>query len=391
MSDQTAIRPDARIGLIYPKAIGDLVFLLPALHTLRANMPEARLLLIAKEKQAPLAANLAGRVVDKVFATGRRSGFVEAARELRRFGADVCVDLAGNDQAGLVLALAPGRKLRPHRADCRGACALYTPFADAVPRLPSGLHRVDELLAIVRCLCPQAVPAYSFRLYLQDSAVEESERMTARHALRFGKVIALNVGASRACKRWPARHFRSLAEALVENGYRVVIMGSSEFKYDGNYDRTAVLECFSDSFVDGERCVDLVRNDRLSPTLQLQRDSHFLRYSGIPLVVVGNDTGPMQIAGSVGDDARIRTVSLFGPTSWRRYAPYDPERIRSGLPAGGFNLVLAAGDVPCMPRDGMEACRRYRRHCATAACMTALRPEVVLEAVMRQADAAVGE
>jgi ADP-heptose:LPS heptosyltransferase len=250
-------------------------------------------------------------------------------------------------------------------------------------RLPPGLHRVDELLAYARRVT-DAPPVYSFRLALPDAAVEACEAMIEKYRLRDGSVIALNVGASRATKRWPAARFRALAVALVARGHRVAFTGAREFSSDGHYDRAAAAEFADRNPVDGETCVDLITEGNLPPALQLQRDTHFFRYSGIPRVVVGNDTGPMHLAGSVGDDARRRTVSIFGPTNWGRYAPYDPTRIYPDRTAGDWNRVVCA-DLECRPRGTTEACPYYRRGCPRGiACMAELPVDAVLEAVLER-------
>lgn len=367
------------LAVVYPKAIGDFMFILPALHTLRRALPETRITLVVKQKQAPLAEPQRGVLADEVLVLGGKTGWRDIRRKLTEGQVDTVVDMAGNDQAGLILAWRGGRRLRPHRRDCKGFCALYSPFAEALPPLPPGRHRVDELLAFARHLVP-AEPVISFRLRFPDEAVAESEKMIARHDLRSGAVIALNLGASRDTKRWPADRFAALARELVAAGYRVVLTGAREFRSDGHYDRITVEQFAREGLVDGAKCIDLITTHDLPPALQLQRDAHFLRYSGVPRVVVGNDTGPMHIAGSVGDDARNRTVSLFGPTNWGRYAPYDPSKHFPDRPAGEWNRVLAF-NVACGPVGTAEACRCYRRGCAHKTCLVELRPETVFETV----------
>lgn len=368
-----------RLAVVYPKAIGDFLFALPALYSLRRALPETRLTLVTKKKQAPLALPLKGRLADEVLILGGGRSWWDVRRALADLKVDAVADFAGNDQAGLILALRGGRRIRPHRADCKGHCALYSPFAETMPRLPAGRHRVEELLAFARHL-GATEPVMSFRLHLPEQAVAESEAMIARHRLRSGTVIALNLGASRDTKRWPAAHFAALARALVARGYRVVLTGAREFKPDGHYDRMAVEQFVREGWVDGEKCVNLVTSHELPPVLQLQRDAHFLRYSGVPRVTVGNDTGPLHIAGSVGDDARNRTVSLFGPTNWGRYAPYDPSRQYPNRSAGEWNRVLCF-NADCGPAGHREACPCYRRGCSHKKCMVELAPEAVLAEV----------
>ncbi len=376
---KTAKQPQ-RLAIIYPKAIGDFMFVLPALHTLRRALPETHITLVVKSKQAPLALPQQGLLADKVLVLGGGSGWYHVRRQLAELKADTVIDLVGNDQSGLLMTCRGGRRLRPAPHDCKGRCALYSPFAEAMPRLPAGLHRVDELLSFSRCLA-DADPVYSFKLQLPAQAVDAGEQMIAAHSLRSGTVVALNIGASRDSKRWPAESFCKLARDLIAEGCRVVLTGARAFNSDKHYDRQVIEQFIRDGIVDGEQCIDLITGHDLPPDLQLQRDTHFLRYSGVPAVVVGNDTGPMQIAGSVGDDARNRTVSLFGPTNWGRYAPYDPSRHYPDRPDGDWNHVLCH-NTGCRPADHREACKFYRRGCQHKQCMVNLLPQTVLEAVM---------
>ena len=372
----------ARIAIIYPKAIGDFMFALPALHSLRLALPGASLLLVVKEKQEPLARGLAGHVVDEVIALGGRIKVRHVRRKLSQWRADAIIDLVGNDQSGLIVTLRGGRRIRPDWHDCKGMGALYTASAEAMPRLPAGLHRVDQLLFWLGSLGVPASPV-SFRLFLPARAVELAQATIERYRLASQRAVFLNVGASRACKRWPARHFRKLAGELVKCGHRVVITGAAEFRSDRNYDRGVSGEWFEDGFADGDKCINLIANEELAQDLHLQRDAYLLRYSGAPLVVVGNDTGPMQIAGSVGEDAHVPTITLFGPTDWHRYGPYDSTRT-AGNPAGGCAWIIPACGLPCLPADGAESCSKYRRGCNTEECMASISPDVVIEAVLRR-------
>lgn len=372
----------ARIAIIYPKAIGDFMFALPALHSVRRALPEAALLLVVKEKQEPLARGMAGHVVDEVVALGGRQTVRNVRRRLSEWRADVTIDLVGNDQSGLITAFRGGLRIRPDRHDCKGMGALYTVFAEAMPRLPGNLHRVEQLLSWVGSLGVPRAPV-SFRLFLPDRAVELAKATIARYGLDGTRAVFLNVGASRDCKRWPARHFRTLAEELVRRGYRVAVTGAAEFRHDGNYDRSVSSEWSAHGFFDGGKCINLIADAELSPDLHLQRDAWLLRYSGVPLVVVGNDTGPMQIAGSVGEDAHVPTVTLFGPTNWRRYGPYDPSRTAEN-PNGEHAGIIPADGLPCLPERDTESCRRYRRGCPSAECMASITPDEVLDAICRR-------
>ncbi len=374
-----------RLAIVYPKAIGDFVFVLPALHTIRRAFPDTHMTLVIKEKQAPLAMPQKGTLCDDVLVLGRGGSWRELRKRLAEARCDAVIDMVGNDQSGLLLAWRGGRRIRPHRKDCKGICALYSPWAESMPALTPGMHRVDELLAFAAYL-GTADPVYSFQLRLPERAVEESEKLIDKYNLRSGTVIALNLGASRATKCWPADHFKTLAKVLVANGLRVVLMGAAEFRWDDNYDRRTVEQFRRDGLVDGEHCIDLVTEGGLSADLHLQRDTHCLRYANVAEVVVGNDTGALHIAGSVGDDAKRKTVSLFGPTNWGRYAPYDPTRSYPDKPYGEWNRVLFA-DEDYLPKGHEEACSDYRKGGGPARSMVELHPDRVCECIMEMVKA----
>jgi ADP-heptose:LPS heptosyltransferase len=374
-----------RLAIVYPKAIGDFLFILPALHTIRRAFPGAHITLVIKQKQAPLAKPQKGLLCDDVLILGRGMSWRVVRRQLAAANVDTVIDMVGNDQSGLLLSWRGGRRIRPHRTDCKGLCAMYSPWAESMPPSDPGIHRVDELLAFARYLGAHD-PVYSFQLQLPDQAVEASERMIAKYDLRSGTVVALNLGASRDTKRWPAAHIRTLVEGLIARGLRVVLMGAAEFKSDGHWDRRTVEQLRADGVVDDSSCIDLVTEGDLPLDLHLQRDAHFLRYANVAEVVVGDDTGALHIAGSVGEDAKRKTVSLFGPTNWGRYAPYDPSRSYPDNPSGDWNRVLCA-DVDCLPRGTEEACRCYRKGCVHKQCMHELSPDRVLECVMEMVKA----
>ncbi|MBT3193231.1 MAG: glycosyltransferase family 9 protein [Verrucomicrobia bacterium] len=369
-----------RLAIVYPKAIGDFMFALPALHTIRQTWKEIHITLVVKRKQAPIALPQKGILADEVLVIGGETSWSDVRRELNALNVDTVIDMAGNDHAGLIMSCRRGRRIRPHRSDCKGMCAIYSPFAEAMPKLPVGLHRVDELLTFARYLGAQD-PIYSFALKLPDRAIEESEKMIAKHGLQPGSVVALNLGASRDSKCWPAEHFRTLAEGLIANGHRVALMGAHAFKPDNHYDRRLVEQFTREGLVNGETCIDLTTDATLPADVHLQRDTHFLRYSKIPKLVVGNDTGPLHLAGSVGDDAQNKTLSLFGPTNWGRYAPYDQTRLFPDTPQGEWNHVFCA-DVDCGPVGTEEACRCYRSKCSHKKCMHELRAETVLKGAL---------
>ena len=106
-----------RVLIVRTSALGDVVHALPVLTALRRQLPEARIGWVVEEGMAPL---LAGHPdLDELFVVRLRQwrkvsrrglaelgGFVS---ELRRFAADVALDLMGNHKAGAISRLSGAR------------------------------------------------------------------------------------------------------------------------------------------------------------------------------------------------------------------------------------------------------------------------------------------
>src|SRR4029079_6409427 len=106
-----------------------VIHALPVLTALRRRLPEARIGWVVEEGMAPLLAghpDLDERRVARLRQCGKFSrhglgelgGFVS---ELRRFAADVALDLMGNHKAGVISRLSGARNrigfARPHPRD----------------------------------------------------------------------------------------------------------------------------------------------------------------------------------------------------------------------------------------------------------------------------------
>ena len=182
-----------KLAIVYPKAIGDFMFVLPALHSIRHAMPDVHITLVAKRKQAPLAEPQKGLLADEVLCMGGDVSWWDIRKKLRALGVDTVVDMAGNDQSGLIMAWRGGQRMRPHRLDCKGSCALYSPFAKPMPRLPQGRHRVEELLTIAQQL-GATESICSFKLRIPYRAIEASEKMIAAKSFKQSLRVIVTMG-----------------------------------------------------------------------------------------------------------------------------------------------------------------------------------------------------
>lgn len=97
-------------------------------------------------------------------------------------------------------------------------------------------------------------------------------------------------------KKWPPRHFASLAKKAIANGYQVWLFGGP-----GDVEVTAEIQSGLDA-TESEFCADLAGKTSILDAIDL---------IGLCSQVVSNDSGLMHIAAAVG----VHTTVVYGSTS----------------------------------------------------------------------------
>lgn len=343
-----AARPPARILIIKPSSLGDIVHALPVLAGLRAAYPTAHIAWLVSTGFAPL---LAGHpLLDEVIEFDRRHygrmlrsprsffDFWRFVGRVRRGRFDLVIDLQGLFRSGF-LARASGAPRRIGFADARELAPWF--YTQRVPGDRSDTHAVDLNLALARDLgLPVAPPCFPLGLRPQEIAAARQHL----HAAAGEPVTAFTAvipGARWESKRWPAQRWADLVAAMQPEGLpRPVLLGGPDERGFAARIRAACPVPL----------IDLIGQTTLRELTAL---------ISVAELVVCHDSGPMHIAAAL----KRPTVALFGPTNPARTGPY------------GDSARVAAYAVPCAP------C--YRRACPLGhhACMQQLRVESVLATV----------
>jgi heptosyltransferase-2 len=333
-----------RLLVVAPNWIGDTLLAQPLLARLRARHPGLRIDAVAPDWTAPVLRRMpeVEEVIEVPFRHGELAlgPRIRLARRLRRRGYREAIVLPNSFKSALVPLLAG----IPRRIGFVG---------EARYALLNVRHRLDEEalpLMAERYLQLAEAPGRPVERPIPATRIDVDEANLLITVSRLGldrsrPVVALCPGAEYGpAKRWPARHFASLARALARRGRELWLVGAPGDKAVG--DEIAQLAA-------GE-VLNLCGRTDLAAAIDLM---------SVAECVVTNDSGLMHVASALGRPL----VALYGSSSPAHTPP---------LAARARIVQLQLECSPCFARECPLG--HFR-------CMNELAPERVLSEI----DAAV--
>lgn len=300
-----------RILIVRLGSMGDIVHTLPAVATLRARFPEARLGWVIEERwsellNAPQSQRDRGSerpLVDLVlavhsrewrdswFARRTRQEFFGFVRRLRGGGWQLAIDFQSAIRSAVAARLCGASEVAGF-ADAHEAPAslLYTRSVEA-----RGVHMVEQNISLTMAVAPDAVPEFGFPLPHDPNSEAWAAELLARAGAR--ELCVVTPGAGWGAKRWPPERFASVARSLRELGLiSIVNFGPGEESL------AAAVEDAAAGAARAERC-------SISQLIALLRRAR---------LCVGGDTGPTHLAAALG----VPVVAIYGPTNPARNGPF---------------------------------------------------------------------
>lgn len=288
--------------------LGDLVMSLPALKAVRRRFPNSHLAVLIRTELAGFFDGC--EWVDEVIGyrrgggMGRISALGRIVGEIRSRRFDLAVLFPNSFSSALWMALAGVRRRAGYATDARGL--LLTEKATPDAAAAEG-HQVNYWLGMVKkTVGAQGDPADC----ALAAAPANRERMAAMLAARRGNSAARLIAIAPAAaygpaKEWPAEHYATLIDLLAAQGNaQCVLVGASAERE----------RC--------ERIAALSRSGAIVATGETQIGD-LIALLSLCDGFVGNDSGPMHLAGALG----IATVAIFGSTNPGRTGPLGP-RVR---------------------------------------------------------------
>jgi lipopolysaccharide heptosyltransferase I len=299
-----------RLLVVRLGSLGDIVHALPAVSSLRAAWPQARLdWLVEARWQELIELNPDISNVIPVDTRGWRRALLRPStwrsltglqETLRRANYEAAIDFQGLYKSALLarLSRAP-RRLGFAKGFLKeaGAARFYTEPV----RPPENTHVIEMNLAVARAAGARESPA-QFPLPTTGEDEAAVEQMLATHRLR--DFVILSPGGGWGSKCWPVERYALVHNSLArERGWRTVVNAgpgeeslASEFMVRARVTRPVHLT------LSLRQLVALTRRARL---------------------LISGDTGPLHLAAALGTPV----VGLYGPTDPVRNGPYSPRAV----------------------------------------------------------------
>ena len=284
------------ILLLQLKRIGDLILTMPAIATLRANVPDSRLTLVVSSECTDLVPAITG--VDRILMARRDLSdaalFLAIARE--RF--DYCIDFTRNDRSAFLAFLSRARKRvvsRRIRDQSKTRAHVYNDFVKVRTR---DMHTIDYNLGL---LTPLGIGNVSRALNLKLPEATREKANALRRDSKIGEsYIIFHPGSARAEKFWEPQRWAAVIDHVRSKSRINVVLTGGASKLEQQHLRE-------------------IESKLRQPAVDLSGKTDLLILAALiaqARLVVTVDSAPMHLAAAL----QIPQVVLFGPTNpfhWR--------------------------------------------------------------------------
>lgn len=344
-----------RFLIINSYGIGDVLFTIPMIKNIRANIPGAFIGYVANRRTAPLLQNLpdVNKVTiydrDEFKSVSDRSKsqywqlLKKTGKEIRDAKYDVCFDLSMTGYASFYCWLAGIKNRVGLNYKNR------SPFLTRkVPlRGFEGRHVVEYYLDLLRAI------NFDVRPQSMEIAISAAQKAWAREFVKEEKFIAVFPGGGESWgndakfKRWPANKYAQLINKITGDFKLAIVLMGNQKEESLCKEIQSLVKC---------RLFNACGQTDLLQTLGVLNQS---------VLAVVNDGGPLHMAVAAGTP----TVSVFGPVDENVYGPY------CGATHSQHRVVTSS--IACRP-----CYRNFRRAaCDHISCIKDVEVEKVFSAV----------
>ncbi|MFQ5900904.1 MAG: glycosyltransferase family 9 protein [Thermodesulfobacteriota bacterium] len=314
--------------------IGDMVVSTAALKALRKTFPDARITVLASDRNHEVIENSPN--VDEIVVY---KGFYWFVKEMRARRIDLTIDpFYTYELKQAFISHLSGARYRIGFEEAGREIF----FNLKGPGIYPAKQFVDHMLELIACLGGD-VKGYKPELFLTEEEGQWASRFLSEKGIDSdGVTVAIHPGGYYETQRWPAERFGFAAKRLVDElKANVIVIG-------GGQGEVAVVNSIKEICGDHVSIISDISIRQLIAIL------------GKCDLFLGNNSGPLHIAAALG----LPTVSITGPTVFPLWLPY------------GDNHIVLRKELDCSPCN--------RAICLDHSCMELITVEEVMEAVVKQ-------
>jgi ADP-heptose:LPS heptosyltransferase len=338
--------------------IGNIVLYGPALRAIRGRFRDAELV-VAVGNNRRNEEVLGPEIVDRVIRISPNAPLAERRADVRRLRDerfDLCVN-AFHVVYPFQVAVTAFAQI-PWRCGHVSSPGWPNPY-DFLYNLPAVMERdqyeVDRYLELAYALGVESGTAdpRPFFHVSEDSRRRASELLGERGLVGYGALVAVHAGTSEVMrwKQWGLDRFEAVVRRLAQRpDVAFALVGASDERDEQAGLIKGLVDALPGRFADLVGATDV---PTLAAVLERSR------------VLVGNDSGPMQIAVALGTP----TVVPWGPSDLPRNAPKGPE-----------HSVIFKG-LPCSPCYRMPGDSKVHL-CAEHVCLSSIAVDEVVDAAL---------
>lgn len=324
-----------RFLIILKGSVGDVTRGLILPQYIKRAFPDSTIAWLVEPLSAPLVE--LNPHVDQVIVFERKKGvrgIPHVVRLMRSFNPDITLDLQRHIKSGFFSFLSHAkRRIGFHPVNTKEGNHIFN--NEYIEEATDALPKLEHYLLFLKKL---NIPfEYSAKSELKKVSLSSEIEVMISSA----PIVSLIMGSTWETKDWPLSGYAGLIKKIKEDNptHHVLLVGTKA--------QSSLAERLVSPGV-----YNLCGKTKLSELPQILKASK---------VVIGPDSGPGHISSLVG----VPYVSLFGPTSAERTAPY------------GYEDIVVAAQVPCRP------C--YRKKCPglDKVCMRLISPEQVYSAAKK--------
>ncbi|NIA29990.1 MAG: lipopolysaccharide heptosyltransferase II [Actinobacteria bacterium] len=332
-----------KILIIHTAFFGDIILATPLIRAMQEGLKNVEIHALVKPETVQVLQN--NPYLQKIIVFDKRgkdsgfAGLLKIGQKIKKEKFDLVISPHRSFRSAM-LARATGAKIRVGFDTSAGAF-LYNKKV----KYDSSIHEIERNLSLARALGIQSIHKQP-QVFPSEEDKTVVDRLLVKANLKSaGSFVALAPGSIWATKRWPLSYYKKLAQILIKNRIRVVLIG-------GDADCALGREIAT-----GNENVIFNAAGRLS----LLQSAELLKRCR---VLVSNDSAPLHLATAVGTPV----IAIFGPT----------------IPAFGF-YPTGSKDKIIETRLSCRPCGMHGGdHCpiGTHVCMKNISPEQIYAGVV---------